>query len=503
MNLRTRVLLSYVGSALLLALPAIYGVRSLRELEDIAQTVTYRDAVGALQLGRVQTALSEAENAQRVQLALQTGAEAQQARTRVIAGLERAEDGLQRLDSLGYEREVTPALAEMASVRRGLVEQQRWISTENASRADSIQAQVIEPGFAAIDRSLEPIAGAINRGGAASVRRAADVANTGAATTLLALIAALVAAIALGAWLTRSLLRPIHELRGGMARVAGGDFDSTLRMPPQRADELGDLARSFETMATRLEELDRLKAEFMSVASHEIKTPLNVIKGYVSLLHDGIYGPVSEDQQKALASVIGQTDHLTRLVKRLLDLSRLEAGSGGLDFRAFPFHHWVSELAAGYEVLARQTNANFEFDVSGPLPDTIVGDPDRLSEVVGNLMSNAFKFTPPDGRIALRVSPQDGKVAMEVIDSGVGIPADKLPRIFDKFFQVENEAQPKSAGSGLGLAIAREIVEAHGGTISASSEPGRGTTFKVVIPRRPPDAPAEMTPTPETEKTTV
>jgi signal transduction histidine kinase len=245
-------------------------------------------------------------------------------------------------------------------------------------------------------------------------------------------------------------------------------------------------------MTTRLAELDRLKAEFMSVASHEIKTPLNVIKGYASLLHDGIYGSVSDEQQKALASVIGQTDHLTRLVKRLLDISRLEAGSGGMDFRAIEFPHWVSELAAGFEVLAHQSNANFAVEMDGPLPQTIVGDPDRLAEVVGNLMSNACKLTPPEGPIRLRVAAQPGEVLLEVVDSGVGIPADKLPRIFEKFFQVDNEAQPRSAGSGLGLAIAREIVEGHGGTISASSKPGRGTTFRVVLPEQPPGAPAAL-----------
>ena len=486
MNLRSRIVLSLTVSTVLLAIPAVLGVRALRELQDIAQTISARDAVGALALGRLQAALGETENAHRVQIALR----GEEGRERVNAGVQRVNDELERLERAGYGDATMTARELWSRLHRNLLEQQRLIAEGEVARADSLQAGLVEPGFANMDRSLDPIGEAINRGSEASIRQAAELATEATTRTLLALVFALAAAIAVGAWLTHSLLRPIEELRGGMARVAGGDFDPTLRMPPDRPDEFGDLARSFGTMTERLDELDRLKAEFVSVASHEIKTPLNVIKGYVSLLHDGIYGPVSEEQQKALASVIGQTDLLTRLVKRLLDLSRLEAGSGGLDFRPIPFQHWVSELASGYEVLARQSNANFVFDVSEPLPETIIGDPDRLSEVIGNLLSNAFKFTPAEGEIRLSVSSRDSEVVMEVADSGVGIPPDKLPRIFEKFYQVDNEAQPRSAGSGLGLAIAREIVEAHGGTISAFSEPGRGTTFRVEIPEEPPEAAA-------------
>lgn len=497
MNLRTRIVLSLVGIAALLAAPAVYGARALRELQGIAQTISTRDAAGSLALGRLQAALGEAENAQRVQLALRS----EEARSRADAAVVRVNVALGDLAAAGYARETAPVIRQWDTLRQALSVQQRYIVGGELSRADSVQAQVVAPGFAAMDGLLDPIGQAINRGGAESVRRAEVVATRASATALAALAFGLAAAVLLGAFLTRSLLRPIQELRSGMARVAGGDFDPALRMPPDRPDELGDLARSFGTMTTRLAELDRLKAEFMSVASHEIKTPLNVIKGYASLLHDGIYGPVSDDQQKALASVIGQTDHLTRLVKRLLDISRLEAGSGGLDFRSIEFPHWVSELAAGFEVLAHQSNANFAVEIDGSLPETIVGDPDRLAEVVGNLMSNAFKFTPPEGPIRLRVSAGPSEVVMEVVDSGVGIPADKLPRIFEKFFQVDNEAQPRSAGSGLGLAIAREIVEGHGGTISASSEPGRGTTFRVVLPEQPPEAPAALQP--QTEEVTA
>jgi signal transduction histidine kinase len=143
---------------------------------------------------------------------------------------------------------------------------------------------------------------------------------------------------------------------------------------------------------------------------------------------------------------------------------------------------FLEELADGFEVLAQQSDIGFALEVDPSLPERVRGDPDRLNEVLGNLLSNAFKFTPRGGWIRLRAAAEPGTLHLEVEDSGVGIPADKLPMIFEKFFQVENDAQPRSAGSGLGLAISQEIVEAHGGTITAESQPGKGTIFRIVLP---------------------
>jgi signal transduction histidine kinase len=289
----------------------------------------------------------------------------------------------------------------------------------------------------------------------------------------------------IGTWLTRGVLRPIHELRVGMSHVAEGDFEPDVRLPLERPDEVGDLARSFRSMAEQLQELDRLKAEFVSVASHEIKTPLSVIRGYVTLLADGIYGGVNDEQKKTLEAVSAQTDRLARLVHRLLDISRFEAGGGRLELREIALRPFFDDLTSDFRVLARQNGIDFPVRVGEDLPETIVADEDRLSEVLGNLLSNAFKFTEQGGSIRVDAAADDGGIRIMVEDSGVGIPPDKLPRIFEKFYQVENEAQPRSVGSGLGLAIAREIVEAHGGTIGADSEVGRGTRFVVHLPVRP------------------
>jgi signal transduction histidine kinase len=357
------------------------------------------------------------------------------------------------------------------------------------ARADSLQQQVLPPAFERMDALLTPLGRAIESRGAADVERAEALARSAASTVLLALALALAATIVIGALLTRTLLRPIGELRRGMATVAEGDFEPEERGPTRRPDELGDLARSFDTMTEQLRELDRLKAEFVSVASHEIKTPLSVIRGYVTLLADGIYGEVNDQQKKTLEAVSNQTDRLARLVHRLLDVTRFEAGGARLELREIQLRAFFEELTTDFRVLAVQNDIDFRVRLTDDLPAVIVADEDRLSEVLGNLLSNAFKFTSTGGTIRVDAARRGDGIQVEVEDSGVGIAADKLPHVFEKFYQIDNQAQPRSVGSGLGLAIAREIVEAHGGTITADSEEGKGTRFRVVLPERPPQSP--------------
>jgi len=484
MSLRQRIVLTLVAIACILVAPAVYGVLSLRELHGVARALRYRDAVGSLALGRLQAAVGEVEYAERIYLALQ----GEDARLDVEQGIQEGAVELRALEAAGYGPQVRPAARAWDALVRAVRREQALIASGDIQAADEFRARTVDPAFTAMNRSLEPIGHAINRGSAESVKQAEEVARRATTTTALALVAALTLTLLIGGWLTRTLLRPIDQLRRGMAEVAEGDFEPETRIEAERADELGDLARSFRSMTQQLAELDRLKAEFVSVASHEIKTPLSVIRGYVSLLLDGIYGPVSEPQQKTLGAVSDQTDRLARLVQRLLDISRFEAGGGRLELREIPLRPFLQELADGFDVLAYQNEIDFALEVADDLPATIVGDPDRLNEVLGNLLSNAFKFTPRGGQIRLAARSGRGDVVIEVGDTGVGIPQDKLPKIFEKFFQVENEAQPRSVGSGLGLAIAREIVEAHGGTITAESRVGRGTTFRVVLPPRPPAA---------------
>ncbi|HYC51393.1 MAG TPA: HAMP domain-containing sensor histidine kinase, partial [Gemmatimonadaceae bacterium] len=241
---------------------------------------------------------------------------------------------------------------------------------------------------------------------------------------------------------------------------------------------------SFQDMTRQLAELDKLKAEFVSVASHELKTPINVILGYTQLLQEELYGPLT-DKQKNVATVLEkQTQTLARLVRQLLDVSRFEAGSGKLEIRPTELRGFLHNLEESFQVLADQRNIRFTVTTDGNLPATVHWDADRMNEVLGNLLSNAFKFTDRGGEVELSVMQVDNGVHMDVRDTGAGVPPEQVHRIFDKFYQADNQDAASHAGTGLGLAIARQIVDAHGGTINCDSTPGVGTTFSIVLPER-------------------
>jgi signal transduction histidine kinase len=300
--------------------------------------------------------------------------------------------------------------------------------------------------------------------------------------SIAALVLALVLAGIIAIWLTRSISQPIVDLKSGMRAVAEGDLSYRLGIPNDRSDEFGELARSFQAMTRQLGELDKLKAEFVSVASHELKTPINVMMGYLQLLEEGVYGPLNPKQQEVHKTLALQAHTLARLATQLLDVSRFEAGGGRLDPRVIQLNSILAELENSFHVLAVQRQIHFRVERNEGLPDEVYWDLDRVNEVLGNLLSNAFKFTPHGGSVELRLERVDHAVLMEVHDTGAGIPPEQLPHIFEKFYQADNQRSARASGAGLGLAIAKQIVEAHGGTISCESTPGVGTTFSIVLP---------------------
>jgi signal transduction histidine kinase len=268
-----------------------------------------------------------------------------------------------------------------------------------------------------------------------------------------------------------------------MAAVAGGEFDVPENLPYDRQDEIGDLSRSFRSMAQRLAELEKLKAEFIGIATHELKTPLNVIGGYAELIAEGVYGPVTEKHQEILGSIREQTRVLARMVNQLLDISRLEAGGFRLEMEQIDISAMFEAIQRTFEPLARKKNIHFEIAVDS-VPHLITGDGDRLrDQVIGNLLSNAFKFTPEGGHITVRAWSENGSLKVAVEDDGVGIPEDQLPYIFERWHQVGQEA--RTQGAGLGLNIAHDIIEAHGGSIHVESKAGHGATFCITLPVSP------------------
>ncbi|HWP34155.1 MAG TPA: ATP-binding protein [Thermodesulfobacteriota bacterium] len=255
--------------------------------------------------------------------------------------------------------------------------------------------------------------------------------------------------------------------------------------------ELGDLSRELEAKVRqrtaeleeanrRLTELDRLKSDFVSTVSHELRTPLTSIRSLSESLLAGGDIP-RETQEQFLAIIVQESQRLSRLIAQLLDLARIEAGR--IEWRMEPLD--LGEVAAH----AVRTHRAL-FDGKGiavtleppaaPLP--VVADRDRLLQVLTNLLSNAAKFTPAGGRVTVRAFADAASAVVEVEDTGVGIPADQLETIFERFRQVGDTLTAKPEGAGLGLPISRDIVRHHGGTLTVRSQPGRGSCFRVALP---------------------
>ncbi|HEX6588976.1 MAG TPA: HAMP domain-containing sensor histidine kinase [Longimicrobiales bacterium] len=480
MKLRTRLLLTWATIVVLLVGSALYAINQITRLQGIAEDLQGSDAEASIAVGRLQTSVAEFDRSLRSYVSFPSADLEERSRSSLAA----ARQQLDVLKRSGFQRAVAPSESWLSALENATDEIVAMVEAGRTEAATDY-LESVKDALARAQTSLDEVAAAIDRRGRARVDLAQRISETTSTTALMALGAAVLVALLLGAWTTRTITRPMKDVQQAMARVADGEFVVPERLPYARPDEIGDLSRSFRTMTERLAELDRMKAEFISVASHELKTPLNVIGGYAELLDDGLYGPLEPKQHEAMQSIKDQTRTLSDLVNQLLDLSRIEAGGFRVELMEVESAELFGAVRRMFEPLAKQKSIDFRVAIDDDFPRIMRADPDRLrNEVLGNLLSNAFKFTPEGGTISLRAFSRDGSVCVDVSDTGGGIPQEDLEHIFDKFYQVGQEARIQ--GSGLGLAIAREIVEAHGGRISAESASRRGTTFHIVLPKDPP-----------------
>ena len=234
----------------------------------------------------------------------------------------------------------------------------------------------------------------------------------------------------------------------------------------------------------KLRELDLLKSRFLSVATHELRTPLSVILGYNSMLAESLEDRLSEEEKNTLAESVAACKRLIRLVNSMLDLNQIQAGQMKMDFARQDLLRVVSGVVALLQPDARRREIKLGLELPARMPRLML-DAERMQQVLINLVGNALKFTPPGGHIKVVVRQRDSKVEISVIDTGVGISPEDRDHIFDEFAQVNRQAERRQReGSGLGLAIAKRIVEAHGGVILVTSQPGRGSTFTCSLPMR-------------------
>lgn len=238
--------------------------------------------------------------------------------------------------------------------------------------------------------------------------------------------------------------------------------------------------RELAASHARLQELDRLKSDFLGHVSHELRTPLNSIQGFADNLLDGLPGLLTERQRYCVVRIRENAERMARMVSDLLDLTRIEAGRLELALAPVPAVQVAREVAEGLRpaALARALTLAVEAEAAPPA----FADRDKLCQILGNLVGNAIKFSPTGGRVTLRVGTDDGAVTFSVTDTGPGIPPGERERIFDKFYQIGRAGGEGPPGSGLGLAIVKSLVELHGGRVLLESEEGHGSTFTVALP---------------------
>ncbi|MDI6689463.1 MAG: ATP-binding protein [Actinomycetota bacterium] len=284
-----------------------------------------------------------------------------------------------------------------------------------------------------------------------------------------------------GLYLSRSISEPILKLTRAAGEIGKGRFDQYIDV--QWEDEIGRLARVFNFMAERVKMAYQAQRDFVANVSHEIRTPLTSIEGFSQALLDGVVK--DEDSFKNSLRIINQeSKRLVRLVRDLLALSSIDAGQLDLSFKSLDLRKFLRQIGEKFQPRADEDGIQFKVQVSGNIK--ITTDSDRLDQVLTNLLDNAFKYTLSGGTIALRATLLDSKkVQLEVEDSGVGIPFEDLPRIFDRFYRVEKSRSKEYGGAGLGLSICKEIIEILGGSIDVESKLGEGTKFTIELPISP------------------
>ena len=274
--------------------------------------------------------------------------------------------------------------------------------------------------------------------------------------------------------LSRAVLRPVRELTGAAQSMARGDL--TVRVTPRSRDEVGRLARSFNAMADALARQEELRRNLVSDVAHELRTPLTNLRCQIEAIEDGLAQPDAD----AIRSLHEETLLLSRLVDDLQQLSLAEAGALRLERAAVAPADLIDQAVAALRPAAIEAGVALEAETP-PLPD-VEADPERIAQVLRNLLTNALQHTPAGGRVTVLSRRAGEQVEIAVRDTGRGIPAEHLPLVFERFHRVDPSRSRATGGAGLGLAIVRRLVEAHGGAVRAESEEGKGSTFSFTLP---------------------
>ena len=328
-----------------------------------------------------------------------------------------------------------------------------------------------------------------------------DVAGDTRDTAILVgagLVAGLIGALLLFGGLISSMRRPLEQLVDASGRLAGGDLDARVKVGgPAETAALGaafnEMADELQREAGRRDQLDRMKDEFVLTASHELRSPLTSVQGFAELLMLEREN-LSPKQAETVEIILDNTRHLVRLLNDLLDLARSDAGRLAIKPVPTEVGPLVEDAVRSIRALTEASDQSLATTVEPNLPQVSV-EPDRIRQVLVNLLTNAHEYSPPGASIRATAARASDEVEIAVIDDGPGIPPEQLEHIFDRFTRGDAGLTQRVGGTGLGLAISKSLVELHGGTIAVDSTPGEGSTFRIRLPILAGAAPQSPSPT--------
>jgi histidine kinase len=298
-----------------------------------------------------------------------------------------------------------------------------------------------------------------------------------------AALAAFSAAVLLSIFTTSRIVKPVQEMMQASQRIAEGHFRERVQVPgdPDQADELSQLAISFNRMAEQLAQHEALRQRLIGDVTHELRTPLSTIKGSMEGLMDGVLPETAETYQK----IYHEADRLARLVEDLQQLSQVEAEAYTLDRKSVGVGELVRKAVGRLRQQYEDKGVMLEVDIPSGLPEVHV-DAERIEQVLMNLVGNALQYTPRGGEVVVSAHQKGQLIQIEVRDDGIGVPLEHQPHIFTRFYRVDKSRARASGGSGIGLTIAKYLVEAHGGKIWVESKGrGQGSTFTFSLPVSP------------------
>lgn len=282
------------------------------------------------------------------------------------------------------------------------------------------------------------------------------------------------AALLIGLLLSRQFLNPLNDLTHAIKAMRAGDLNQQVKVWTQ--DELGVLAQTFNQMSAEVHRANQLRKQMTADIAHDLRTPLMVISGYLEALHDGTLKPTAA----RFEAMQGEVTLLRRLIDDLRTLSLADAGELKLQRQPIQPAELLAQVQQSFEPIATEQHINLKVETDSALPVVLI-DRERMAQVLGNLISNALRYTPADGLIRLTARRHENGVRLTVSDTGEGIPPENLPNIFERLYRSDPSRTHSQNESGLGLAIAKSIVEAHGGHITAESTLGVGTRFLITL----------------------